>query len=192
MPRILVLIMASVLASGLAGCARTKVVAEPTPTAILLAPEECVALEHDLINIGRGPRMTPSPPEEFVSLAEAEQNTPFHILLPAYLPEDATLQCVRLLGGNAVYLIYRDGLTLRQVAARSAPRWPLKDMAKDGWVEVRVAGVQGMGHEPGDVQVIGGPLHQNGVITWWLEGTTYVVTCDLPLEELVRIAKSME
>jgi len=192
MPRTQTLIMAFVLAGVLAGCAQTKVVAEPTPTSALLAPEECVALEDSLHNIGRGVRVTPSPPEEFVSLTEAEQKTGFDILLPAHLPGDVTLQCARLPGRNAVYLIYSDGLIIRQVVADSAPRRPLEDLAKDGWVEVSVSGAQGIGHEPQDVQTIGGTLHNSGVVSWSLEWITYVVTGDLPLEELMRIAESME
>jgi hypothetical protein len=192
MPRTLVLIMALVLAGGLAGCARTKVVAEPTPTAVLLAPEECVALEDKLKNIGRGPRMTPCPPEQFVSLDAAERKAAFDILLPGYLPEAAVLQCVQLPGARAVTLIYGGGLTVRQVAASAAPLWPLKDLAKDEWVSVMVSGAAGIGHEPSDVQAIGGTLHNNGSVTWWNKGVTYVVTGDLPLPELLRISESME
>jgi len=198
MPRTLVLITALVLASELTGCAQINVVAEPTPTAAFLTPEECEALEDSLLNVGRRPRMTPSLAEQFVSLAQAEQRTVFDILLPAYLPEDVTLRCVRLPGvgrspgTSTVYLIYSDGLTIRQVVARSAALWPLKDLANDGWVQVKVSGAPGIGREPGDVQVIGGTLHNNGLVHWWLEGISYVVTGDLPVEELLRIAESME
>lgn len=192
MLRIPVLVMTIVLTVGVAGCAQTRVATQPTPTATLLPREECVVLEASLANIGRGPRETPSPPEEFVSLAEAEQATLFDILLPTYLPEDVTLQCVHLLGASAAYLIYSDGLTVRGVAAGTAPRWPLKALVEEGWVEVTVAGAPGLGHEPNDVQAIGGTIHNNGSVMWWIEGVSYVVTGDLPLRELLRIAQSLE
>ena len=196
MPRILVLVTTLVLASWLAGCAQTMFLAEPTPTAVLLAAEDCVTLENRLFNIGGGVIVTPSPPGQFLSLAEAEQKLVFDILLPAHLPEEVTLQCVRLPSAGrspgpsmrAVYLIYSGGLTIRQVVARSAPYGPLKDLTEDGWIQVRVSGVPGFGHEPGDVGVV----HYNGMVQWWLEGVFYFVTGDLPVEELLRIAESME
>ncbi len=193
----LVLVTSIVLASGLAGCAQRKAVPEPTPVPALLAPVECVGLE-DSLRTGRGPRETPSPPEEFVTLTEAEQETVFDILLPAYLPKGVTLQCVRLPGigwlgeSRAVYLIYGGGLTIRQVVATAPPQWPLRSLANDGWVEVEVNGAPGIGHESSDVQAIGGTVHNRGAVTWWAEGITYVVTGDMSLEELLRIAESMQ
>jgi hypothetical protein len=65
-------------------------------------------------------------------------------------------------------------------------------MVDEGWVRVTVWGASAMGHEPGDAQVMGGPLHYNGSVTWWQEGMSYVVTGDLPLEELLRNARSMK
>lgn len=187
-----VVIVALVLAGGLSGCGRSKAVVEPTPTAALLAAEECVDLEYRLKDIGRGPRETPCPPEQFVSLAEAEQKAAFDILLPGYLPEAAVLQCVQLLGARAVTLIYGGGLIVRQVAASAAPLWPLEELAKDGWVSVTVSGAAAIGHEPGDVRAIGGTVHNTGSVTWWLEGVSYVVAGDLPLAELLRVAESMQ
>ncbi|HUW11720.1 MAG TPA: hypothetical protein VM537_18460 [Anaerolineae bacterium] len=206
MPRILVLVMTLVLAIWLAGCAQTMflaeptLTAEPTPTAVLLAPEDCVALENRLFNIGGGVIVTPSPPGQFLSLVEAEQRAVFDILLPAHLPEEVTLQCVRLPSAGrspgpsmrAVYLIYSGGLTIRQVVARSAPYESLKDRIEDGWIQVRVSGVPGLGREPGGGRRLGSRFRYNGMVQWWLEGVFYVVTGDLPVEELLRIAESME
>jgi len=192
MSRALVLMVALLLAGGLAACAPDKAEVEPTPTAALVAAEECVELEDRLKNIGRCPRPIPCPPEQFVRLDEAEQKTVFDILQPAYLPEDAAFQCVQLLGANVIYLIHGGGLIVRQVAASAAPLWPLEELAKDGWVSVMVSGAAGIGHEPGDMQAIGGTVHNNGTVTWWNKGATYVVTGDLTLPELLRIAESME
>lgn len=135
---------------------------------------------------------------EWVSLDVARQRMPFPVSQPAYLPHGAELAGVMATkagtsAGQTVALLYSDGL--RIVQATESPPEPdsLEEMLKTPpFVLVEVDGVPAMGHEPGEFNGIGGTSRYPGGVVWWKDGVGYSVAGDLPLDELVRIAESLQ
>jgi hypothetical protein len=124
---------------------------------------------------------------------------PFLIQQPAYVPGGVALSRVHasrsdaLAGRQAVALVYSNGLMVTQ-GPTSPPNPQLSEWVKNTppHMLLDVNGVTATGHEPGDTQGLGGTIHNPGSVSWWVDGKGYSVMGDLPLEELLRVAESVQ
>ncbi len=137
-----------------------------------------------------------------ISLNDARRHVSFPITLPSWLPHGSILTDVRVTGaGELVSLLYEnseltpvsiyDGQTAIGIFEAQDPYFdgPPKYLSKGffrvaangggGFARERVNGEQGGQLEPGQLQ-------------WWSRGIHYTIFANLPVAELMEIAKSME
>jgi hypothetical protein len=132
---------------------------------------------------------------EWVTLREAEERMPFQILQPTYLPEGVTLSGIRATkaGENiqVVRLVYSNGLSVTQSPQAYLQVDGLPDVVRASRHEkLDVNGASAIGYETEPPEYGTEPIPAD--LTWGCGGGGCRVTGDLPLEELLRIAESMQ
>lgn len=143
-------------------------------------------------------------PGEEVSMDRASEVTGFRVRIPSYLPNDRSLQSVKMApygGGKLVYLLFSTQLVKGQVRLysflndggviilqvqdfTSNPEVVVNDMIKAAPSLQKV-------YVKGYVGVLGGNIKHE--LQFWAEGVHYdiIVGTSMPLDELPKIANSL-
>jgi len=136
-----------------------------------------------------------------VSLAEAKKAVGFSISKPSKPPLGSTLRDVRVLGDNhVVSLIYENPLTkplslynedVALVIIQSQDSLNLTSPAylPSEFTRVNVAGNIGFAREPSQVS---GGVTEPGQLQWWRNGVRYAIFADSTINEMTKMAESME
>lgn len=139
--------------------------------------------------------------ERVSSLEEMQARVPFSVPLPKYMPDGGVLS--EVWAGQTRYppeqrpaaLVYSNGIWITfSLQSEIVPDWKgLVDEPNSPFRLIKVNGIEGIGKDPRDQVLYGGEIHHYpGSVTWKAGDLLIEVYGEYPIEELLRVAESME
>jgi len=139
--------------------------------------------------------------ERVSSLEEMQARVPFSVPLPNYMPDGGVLS--EVWAGQTRYppeqrhaaLVYSNGIWITfSLQSEIVPDWKgLVDEPNSPFRLIKVNGIEGIGKDPGDQVLYGGEIHHYpGSVGWKAGHLLIAVYGEYPMEELLRVAESME